>query len=193
MLQSNNISAAQIRDDYERRAAESARRAAEQEETAADPSYNEEPVPEPQPLSPEEKTRKRKRQQAIERIKKSKAFARRKAQRAGESDDDDDDDALADRMINEKKGPPPGQLANCEICDKRFTVTAYSKAGPGGGLLCADCSKNYDNGVKKGPAKKRGLGIERRQYQSNLLDGLNPHGAQSLLEMCIKVSPLNIP
>lgn len=43
------------------------------------------------------------------------------------------------------------------------------------------------NNNKKGPAKKRGSGIGRRQNQSKLLDGEAIHGAQSLLEMCIKV------
>lgn len=89
--------------------------------------------------------------------------------------------------MDEKQRPIPGQLGNCEICSKRFTVTAYSKTGPNGGLLCADCSKEHVDGDKKGPAKKRSSGIGRRQNQSNLLDGLTPHGTQSLLETCIKV------
>ena len=93
--------------------------------------------------------------------------------------------------MNEKQRPNPGQLENCEICGKRFTVTAYSKAGPSGGLLCADCSKKHTNGEKKAPAKKRSSGIGRRQNQSNLLDGIALLGARSLLETCIKVCFLN--
>lgn len=165
--------------------AEATRRAAEEEEATALDHEEHEYEPTPEPESPEEKTKKRKRQQAIEKIKKSKEFARRKARRVGEPDDDDD--ALANEMMNEKQRPNPGQLENCEICGKRFTVTAYSKTGPNGGLLCADCSKAHVGGDKKGPAKKRSSGIGRRQNQSNLLDGLTPHGAQSLLETCIKV------
>lgn len=189
-LASNNISAAQIRDEYDRRAAEAARQAAEEEEQAADADYQDEAPPEPQPESPEEKSRKRKRQQAIEKIKKSKEFARRKARRTGEPDDDDD--ILADEMMNEKQRPIPGQLANCEICGKRFTVTPYSKAGPDGGLLCADCSKKQTDGSKKGPAKKRNSGLGRRQNQSKLLDGFAIPGARSLLETCIKKVADNI-
>ncbi|KAJ5664746.1 hypothetical protein N7462_011559 [Penicillium macrosclerotiorum] len=193
-LASNNISAAQIRDDYDRRVAEATRQVTEEEEAAAldreEPEYELETEPEPEPDSPEEKTKKRKRQQAIERIKKSKEFARRKARRTGEPDDDDDE--LANEMMNEKQRPLPGQLENCEICGKRFTVTAYSKTGPSGGLLCADCSKKHIDGDKKTPAKKRNPGIKRRQNQSNLLDGLTPQGAQSLLEMCIKKVAENI-
>lgn len=164
--------------------ADAARQAAEEEERNA--LNNEEPEyePTPEPESPEEKTRKRKRQQAIEKIKKSKEFARRKARRIGEPDDDDD--ALANEMMNEKQRPIPGQLENCEICGKRFTVTAYSKTGPSGGLLCADCTKKHVDGDSKGP-KKRSSGLGRRQNQSNLLDGMKPYGTQSLLETCIKV------
>ncbi|KAJ5919034.1 hypothetical protein N7466_009977 [Penicillium verhagenii] len=181
--------------DYDRRAAEAARQAAEEEaeqaEQAEDADYQNELSPEaPQPESPEEKTRKRKRMQAIEKIKTSKEFARRKARRAGEPDDDDD--ILADEMIKEKHRPNPGQLANCEVCGKRFTVTSYSKAGPDGGLLCATCSKKQIDGDKKAPVKKRIAGIGRRKNQSKLLDGFATPGSRSLLETCIKKVADNI-
>jgi DNA repair protein RAD7 len=91
-------------------------------------------------------------------------------------------------MIYRKVKSLPGQLSNCEICDKRFTVTPYSKAGPAGALLCSTCSKRVvvEGGNSKfkirGP-NKRG----RRQKSSNILDGIVHHGALSLLDMCIKV------
>ncbi|KAJ5156545.1 hypothetical protein N7492_009348 [Penicillium capsulatum] len=187
-LASNNISATQIRDSHERRLADARRATEEENEAANDEDYQPESrpatEPESQPESPEDRTRKRKRQQAIDKIKKSKEFARRKARRAGEPDDDDD--ALANEMMVEKQRPNPGQLANCETCGKRFTVTAYSKTGPKGGLLCADCSKNQNGEKKKSPAKKKpNAGLGRRQNQSNFLDGKTTRGAQSLLEMCI--------
>lgn len=166
-----------------------ARQDAEEEEDGDLETEEPEYEPTPEPDSPEDKTKKRKRQQAIEKIKKSKEFARRKARRTGESDDDDE--ALANEMMNEKQRPTPGQLENCEICGKRFTVTPYSKTGPNGGLLCAECSKNHVDGDKKAPPKKHSSGIGRRQNQSNLLDGLASQGAQSLLETCIKVDPRN--
>lgn len=97
------------------------------------------------------------------------------------------DDALADEIMKEKERPPPGQLANCEICGKRFTVTAYSKAGPEGGLLCAACSKKHTGKDKDAPPKKRNSGINRRQNQSKLMDGFVSIGARTLLETCIKV------
>jgi hypothetical protein len=142
--------------------------------------------------SPEDPVKKRKRQQAIARIKNSKEFAKRKARFSGDYDDEEDDDSLALKIHEEKNRPQPGQLANCEICDKRFTVTPYSKAGPNGGLLCVDCSKKQRADEKKPPAKKRAPGIGRRQNQANLLDGLTPHGTQSLLETCIKVCPWHL-
>jgi DNA repair protein RAD7 len=186
-FQSNNISAAQIRDDYDRRATGAAQQSPEVE--AAHSPNAAESNGSPEANSPEDVTKKRKRQQAIARLKGTKAFARRKARRNGDDDDDDDDDDdfLAGQMVDEKQRPNPGQLENCEICEKRFTVTAYSKTGPNGGLLCADCSKKQKGDEKKAPAKKRGPGIGRRQNQANLLDGLTLHGTQSLLETCIKV------
>lgn len=194
LTKSNNISAAQIRDDYDRRMAQAAREGTgESPEVPEGEEENdvemEEPSAEPTPEaeSPEDKAKKRKRQQAIERIKKTKDFARRKARRTGEPDDDDD--LLADEMVREKQRPLPGQLENCEICGKRFTVTPYSKTGPAGGLLCADCSKKHAGGEKKAAPKKRSAGIGRRQNQSALLDGLASQGTQSLLETCIKVRP----
>lgn len=87
----------------------------------------------------------------------------------------------------ERSRPAPGQLENCEICSKRFTVTPYSKTGPNGGLLCPKCSKDLISDEKKSKGKKRGPRSGRRQNQSNLLDGIAQRGALSLVEMCTKV------
>ncbi|KAJ5780850.1 hypothetical protein N7457_006010 [Penicillium paradoxum] len=178
-LASNNISAQQIRDDWDRRQAEELRQSAEQEPPSAAAEQSRSPSNSPD-------IKKRKRQQAIARIKNSKEFAKRKARRSGDQGDDYDDEALANQIHEEQNQPKPGQLANCEICEKRFTVTPYSKTGPNGGLLCNDCSKKQKADAKKPPNKKRAPGIGRRQNQTNLLDGLTPHGTQSLLETCIK-------
>lgn len=89
-----------------------------------------------------------------------------------------------------KKKPLPGQLENCELCDKRFTVTAYSKTGPDGGLLCAKCSKSVEADQRKEkPKKPAAKKNKRRQLQSNLLDGIVQLGSKSLQELCVKVSP----
>ncbi|KAJ5555442.1 hypothetical protein N7535_007877 [Penicillium sp. DV-2018c] len=180
LIQSNNISAQQIRDDWDRRQAEAA---------ISQPVPSATPEPPSAPSSPEDAIKKRKRQQAIARIKNSKEFAKRKARMGhGDGDDSDEvgDDELAFLIHEEQNRPKPGQFANCEICEKRFTVTPYSKTGPDGGLLCNDCSKKQKADTKKPPAKKRATGLGRRQNQSNLLDGLTPHGTQSLLETCIR-------
>lgn len=88
-----------------------------------------------------------------------------------------------------KSKPLPGQLEHCELCDKRFTVTPYSKTGPDGGLLCAKCSKEQE-GQKKKDAKPKKQAVardKRRQVQSNLLDGIVQEGAKSLGQLCIEV------
>ncbi|KAK8017481.1 hypothetical protein PG993_013807 [Apiospora rasikravindrae] len=110
--------------------------------------------------------KKRKAQAAaIEKIKKGKAFKKRKRQ-----DEDSDSDGIAEAILAERAAPLPGQMENCEICDKRFTVTPYSRAGPNGGLLSR--------------------GTARRQVASNRLDGVI--GCKSLMTMCIQTLVNNI-
>ena len=135
----------------------------------------------------QKKKRKRKEQVAIAKIKKSKEYQKRKLNLAGEPGEDDDEELAWDMYAKSK--PLPGQLENCEICEKRFTVTAYSKTGPDGGLLCSKCSKELEAEKKKeAKAKKPALNREkRRKVQSNLLDGLIPHGAKTLKELCVEV------
>ena len=101
-----------------------------------------------------------------------------------------DDEDLAFDMYT-KKAPLPGQLSNCELCDKRFTVTPYSKTGPDGGLLCTKCSKEQEAQKKKDqkPNKQGGRG-RVRQTQSNLLDGFIQEGSKPLLELCIRVGEI---
>ena len=141
---------------------------------------------EPKETAEEKKKRKRKQERAIAKIKESKEFKRRKREREGEPDDDDEE--IAKEMFYQKSVPAPGQLENCEICDKRFTVTPYSKAGPDGGLLCPKCSKELAAEEKKDKkAKQNANSTRRRQTQSKLLDGDVQNGANTLLEACIRV------
>lgn len=87
-----------------------------------------------------------------------------------------------------KSKPLPGQLENCEICDKRFTVTAYSKTGPDGGLLCSKCSKEQEAEKKKETKPKPTVSRDKRRHlQSNLLDGIVRNGSKSLQELCVEV------
>lgn len=129
--------------------------------------------------------RKREREKTLAKIKASKNAKKGRKAKRGDSDDDD-----AEWDMYAKKKPLPGQLENCEICEKRFTVTPYSNTGPDGGLLCTKCSKEQDAEKKKDEkAKKQSVGREkRRQVQSNLLDGIVQIGSKSLQELCIKVN-----
>jgi DNA repair protein RAD7 len=180
--QSNNISAAQIQNDYQERLRQAEREAEreQRENGQAEEQYEDETTGE----SPEEKKkRKRKEAATLAKIKQSKEFARRKARKGEDSDDDE----IARDMMYQKSKPLPGQLDNCEICEKRFTVTPYSKTGPDGGLLCAKCSKELAKDEKKAKPKKTAPKTGRRQNQSKLLDGIAQHGASTLVEMCTKV------
>ncbi|KAK8041351.1 hypothetical protein PG994_014358 [Apiospora phragmitis] len=134
--------------------------------------------------------KKRKTQAAaIDKIKKSKAFKKRKRQ-----DEESDSDGIAEAILAGRAAPLPGQMENCEICEKRFTVTPYSRAGPDGGLLCNKCGKELaqdnkdDQKQKKKKVKARGHA--RRQVASNRLDGVI--GCKSLMTMCIQTLVNNI-
>ena len=103
-----------------------------------------------------------------------------------------DEDEAARAIFEESMAPLPDQLENCEICDKRFTVTAYSRKGPDGGLLCKKCSIDLDK--EEGADKKRrrtNAGRARRKFQSNLLDGIYP-GAKDLMTLCIETLAKNV-
>lgn len=141
-------------------------------------------------------TKKKKEElKIINKIKDSKAFKKRK-RNAADSDDDDD---IARAIFEENHAPLPGQMENCEICQKRFTVTPYSVAGPDGGLLCAPCGKKVaserekDQPKKKKPAPKKvqagGIG-SRRHKQSRMMDG--DIGAPSLVKLCVQKLAKNV-
>lgn len=188
-LASNNISAAQISADYERRQREA--RQQEEQEAAADggqlqPEEEEETRVE---TATQKKKRKRQQEQNLAKIKESKNCKRQKKRKGGDSDVEDN--GIACGMYTKKKSLP-GQLENCELCEKRFTVTAYSKTGPDGGLLCTKCSKEQEAQKKKNQKPKKQIvnRDKRRQVQSNLLDGIVQVGSKSLQELCIKVCSL---
>ena len=219
MNQSHNISAHQIRLDADAR-----RRAAENDQGNADGQSNDQASAEAPTTTPatapatalatsltatattapttrarraaaasaRDEEARGKEKKAIEKIKASKKFQKRK--RGLDSEDEDD---LA-RALAKSSAPLPGQQENCKICGTRFTVTAYSRAGPGGGLLCLKCSKEVDKdealNKKKKPAKRVSGGAvgRRRQLQSNILDGTYSLGAKSLMTLCIETLAKNI-
>ena len=142
---------------------------------------------------PVERTkRKRKEAKALLKIKESKEFKKRKYRQQQEegSDYEDDDDEIA-RSMMAKARPLPGQLDNCENCDKRFTVTPYCRTGPKGGLLCTKCSKELKDGEKKdaAAAKRKKAPItkgRRRQTESDRMMGDVKPGAKCLVDMCVR-------
>ncbi|KAK3045058.1 hypothetical protein LTS18_014669, partial [Coniosporium uncinatum] len=88
-----------------------------------------------------------------------------------------------------KAKPLPGQLENCDICNKRFTVTPYSKTGPDGGLLCLQCGKELakdEGGKLEKKAKSAAQGRKRRKVESDRLDHRVNLGAKTLQQMCIE-------
>ncbi|KAI2784598.1 RNI-like protein [Daldinia loculata] len=139
-------------------------------------------------------TRKRKQAAAaIEKVKNSKPSKQRKSRRNAPDDESDED------VLERSTAPVPGQLENCEQCGKRFTVTAYSRAGPEGGLLCAQCSiklTKEENAAKsaskKGKQKATVVPIrrERRKIQSLILDG--QIGVKTLMTLCVETLANNI-
>ena len=191
-LQANNISAAQIRDDYERRRQQAAQdgNAGEGTSTAAAAGAEAESPPSAVTEDEEEKKAKRKKTQkaAIEKIKRDKAVkgAKKKGKKRGSDEDDDYDDDLGKDMYK-KSRPAPGQLEHCELCSKRFTVTPYSKEGPEGGLLCTPCGKEFTKDMKKEKrAANKTPGRKRRKLESDRLDGIAVGGAKSLQQLCIE-------
>ncbi|KAJ4246969.1 UV-damaged DNA-binding protein rad7 [Fusarium falciforme] len=198
-LASHNISANQIRADADAR-----RRQAAASNNAQNGDEDEDGESSSAPLSASTRRRsgrnataeqatkrKREEEKKIQKIKESKAFKRRK-KRVDASDDDE----LARAIFEQTSAPLPGQMENCEICEKRFTVTPYSVAGPNGGLLCAPCgrevAKERQDQPKKKPKKQTGAsGVGRRRaIQSRILDG--DFGTKSLATLCVQTLAKNV-
>ena len=185
-LASNNISAAQISADYERRQRE-ARQQQDQEAAANGESLDDQHDDEERiETAAQKKKRKLQEEKTLAKIKESKSYKRQK-KRGDEGSDGENDEVVWDMYT--KKKPLPGQLENCERCEKRFTVTAYSKTGPEGGLLCTKCSKEQEDQKKKDQKSKTQAVSrdKRRHFQSSLLDGIVQIGSKTLQELCIKV------
>lgn len=191
-LASNNISAAQISADYERRRRDAQQQAEQQAVANGTIAEEEEQQPdEGEETALQKKKRKRVEVEALAKIKKSKSSKKQKKGKKGDSDGEDSDDAFG---MYSKSKPLPGQLENCETCEKRFTVTAYSKTGSEGGLLCTKCSKEQTDQEKKDKKIKKQVVPrgKQRQKQSNLLDGIVSDGAVSLQDLCIKTIADNV-
>ncbi|RGP76376.1 hypothetical protein FLONG3_5260 [Fusarium longipes] len=193
-LASHNISAAQIRSTADAR-----RRQAAAEEAGEDVNGNGESSAAGARSGRrsgrgdnDEASSKRKleEEKKLAKIKESKAFKKRK------KNTDESDDEIARAIMEQSAGPMPGQMENCEICEKRFTVTPYSVAGPNGGLLCAPCgreiAKERQGAPKKKPKKQAAVGGvgRRRAIQSRILDG--DVGTKSLATLCVQTLAKNV-
>ncbi|KAI9659168.1 MAG: hypothetical protein M1831_003750 [Alyxoria varia] len=194
-LAANNISARQIRDTHQRRAAEEAQQEVPQNEPAAEGQGDQEEsgaAEESEPAVAAPQTRKRKR--AAE-PPKGKGKGKEKPTKKPRKNEDSDDDSDADyedlgKDMYKKALKKPGQLENCDVCGKRFTVTPYSQQGPDGGLCCTPCGKQLKNEKKADDKAKRkpvAGGRKRRQLESSRLDGHVRVGARSLQDMCIEM------
>lgn len=114
-LASHNISAGQIRLDHQRRRQQALSRGDGDGDAGEGPSTangagDEEGEGEDDDTGPKRKPVKRKldQQKAIEKIKASKRFQKRKKHLA---DSDEEDDLI--KMLLRDSGPQPGQMANC--------------------------------------------------------------------------------
>jgi DNA repair protein RAD7 len=105
-----------------------------------------------------------------------------------DDEDDNDPENILGKEMYKKAVPNPGQFENCELCSKRFTVTAYSKTGPDGGLLCTPCGKELAKEAKDAekPKPKGPTGRKRRKVESDKLDGKIQMGAKSLAQLCVE-------
>jgi DNA repair protein RAD7 len=214
-LAANNISAAQIRDDYERRRREAIENGEGPSEAAAtaagavveDATAQLVADDDSEAEREKEKSKKRKRsseKDAIEKIKKAKVSKKgkgkdkekdKKGKKKGKKDDYDDDDDDSDDEFNpdlgrdmyKKARPAPGQFENCDTCGKRFTVTAYNIDSPDGGLLCMPCGKEVKKDIKaEKKAVAKPAGRQRRKQESDKMDGMANRGAKTLQQLCIE-------
>lgn len=209
--QAHNISARQIRDEADRRreaaAAEQARQNAEESAAAITSGrrtssrqqrqQGQQQEQEEQQAAPRvTAAKKREAQKTMEKIKRSSAFKKRKRDLDGSDDDSDD---IAQAIFDRRHAPLPGQMENCAVCDKRFTVTPYTVANPGGGLCCPPCGRvvakekqgqQPQKKKKKEPSRQAGGIGSRRAVQSRILDG--DFGTKSLATLCVQKLAKNV-
>lgn len=123
-LAANNISAQEIRDSYRDRVQRAEQDAADNGEGPSNAGEDAEAdVQAESSAMAAERTRKRKRNQdeAIAKIKKGKEAKKKVSKKKKKGAEDESDEDFMDMYKKAKK--LPGQLENCELCDKRFTVT----------------------------------------------------------------------
>jgi len=208
-LAANNISARQIREDYARRQQETAEQQSDTAENGEEVEDGaQEDDEELEATLAQQRSKKRRRQsEAVLKTKtekektKQKKVAKQQAKKkkkgkGRDSDDDGESDGFSDdsdvkHTMYRKAKPAPGQFDNCELCEKRFTVTPYSKTGPDGGLLCGPCGKALNKDAKSSkPAAPTNnpAGKRRRKVESDRMDGVVRVGAKPLVQHCIETA-----
>ncbi|KAI9887297.1 MAG: hypothetical protein M1823_000891 [Watsoniomyces obsoletus] len=170
---------------------------AEQNAEPHDETATEEPSNGQDVVEPRTRSRKRKHDEAAAaaaaaKIKEAKSKPKSKPKKKSAKGRDDGDASESEGV--EWFGASndiPGQFENCAICDKRFVVTPYTKAGPLGGLLCPACSKELEKDEEAHKSSKKKATPNRfrqRQTRGKMLDGIMTKGATSLVQLCVQVS-----
>jgi DNA repair protein RAD7 len=162
------------------------------EEQSGDEEPEEEKSEKVKPLTKAQKARQEAREKAVAKAKASKKF--QMAQKKGKNGANFSDSGDADEdLYNPRNLPKVGQFDSCQICTARFTVTAYSRTGPDGGLLCMNCTKELDD-EEEGPRKKRRTATRynRRKIESERLEGVSTRGARDLVSQCVSTLANNV-
>ncbi|KAI0893309.1 RNI-like protein [Annulohypoxylon nitens] len=148
----------------------------------------------------EARKRKRNELHGLHKIKLSKEF--KKKRRFSWNAKKDDDELAREIMESDPKWTKraaikefmAGQTDNCEVCQKRFTVTPYTRAGPNGGLVCPQCGKNLpdeDDGKKKTKNIANGP-VGRPKAKGKKRVGSFGIGTKSLATLCVETIAANI-
>ena len=136
-------------------------------------------------------------------MKKPPPTAKKPKKRKRSEDDSDvssdDNDSVKDYMSLLRSRA--GQVDHCELCLKKFTITPYTKAGPNGGLLCADCGRVVKDDKRPEPDKSlprpkskpatKGIG-KKRQMKSQIMNGTFKIGTKSLTTLCVETLARNV-
>lgn len=185
-LASHNISANQIREEADaRRAAALASESIHREDSPSSIAADVTPRRRNE-TKEQEKKRKKKEESAVASIKIARSL--RRSRQFLKSDDEVSDNDGDAPQSSKGRMFRPGQMTNCDSCEKRFPVTAYSRPGPhrpDGNLLCPTCSKDFDKEIADKRHKKQIKGVARRKNASNILDGVYP-GAKRLVNLCVE-------
>ncbi|CAI4210341.1 unnamed protein product [Parascedosporium putredinis] len=128
--------------------------------------------------------------------------AKRRQQKRKRPDDDSDASSDGGNSVKDFMSmlrSRAGQVDHCELCLKKFTITPYTKTGPNGGLLCADCGRVMKDEKKPEvnkplPKTKPSMKVlgKKRQVKSQIMNGTFKLGAKSLITLCVETLARNV-